>query len=123
MKAGDVGRLIIVWKKWWLMSQSLSGMTNYSSYLPRMVLLLTVLLPHDLQKFLQHNLLFSPSGRKNHFVAKDYHLETFNAWLKFFYNNTGNGTQIERLKEVYSLNIETVRHILIHPPIQKMILY
>ncbi|EFP76489.2 uncharacterized protein PGTG_02930 [Puccinia graminis f. sp. tritici CRL 75-36-700-3] len=110
MKAGDIGRLLIVWKKWCLMSQSLSGMTNYSSYLPRMVLLLTVILPVSMQKFMQHNLLFSPSGRKNHFVAKDYHLETFNAWLKFFYNNTGNGTQIERLKEVYSLNIETVSH-------------
>ncbi|KNE87278.1 hypothetical protein PSTG_19341, partial [Puccinia striiformis f. sp. tritici PST-78] len=37
MKAGDIGRVMIVWKKWCLMAQALSGITNYSSYLPRMV--------------------------------------------------------------------------------------
>ncbi|PLW24045.1 hypothetical protein PCASD_14505 [Puccinia coronata f. sp. avenae] len=42
MKAGDVGRLMIVWSKWCLMTQALPGITNYSSYLPRMVLLLTI---------------------------------------------------------------------------------
>ncbi|EFP86716.1 uncharacterized protein PGTG_13098 [Puccinia graminis f. sp. tritici CRL 75-36-700-3] len=106
MKAGDVGRLMLVWKKWCLMAQALTGMTNYSSYLPRMVLLLTVILPPALQKYLQHNLLMSPSGRPDHFVAKDFHLETHNAWLKWFYNNTGNGTKIDRLRDVYSLNIQ-----------------
>ncbi|OAV98658.1 hypothetical protein PTTG_25611 [Puccinia triticina 1-1 BBBD Race 1] len=79
MKAGDVGRLMIVWKKWCFMTRSLSGSTNYSSYLPRMVLVLTVILPAALRKYLQHNLLFSPTGRKDHFVAKDFWLEIQNS--------------------------------------------
>jgi hypothetical protein len=109
MKAGDVGRLMLVWKKWSLMSQSLVGLTNYSSYLPRMVILLTVILPAALRKYLQHNLLFSPTGRKDHFVAKDFWLEIQNSRLKYFYNNTGNGTKIDRLRDLYSPNIQIVR--------------
>ncbi|KAA1128735.1 hypothetical protein PGTUg99_007731 [Puccinia graminis f. sp. tritici] len=105
MKAGDVGRLILIWKKWSLMSQALKGITNYSSYLPRMVVLLTVVLPPSLSKYLRHNLLISPSGRPNHFVAKDFWLEIQNYWIKFFYNNNGTGTQIDRLRNVFSLNI------------------
>ena len=31
MKAGDIGRLLIVWKKWCIMSQSMKKITNYSS--------------------------------------------------------------------------------------------
>ena len=103
MSAGDVGRLMIIWKKWSVMSQSLPGITNYSSYLPRMVLLLTVILPPSLSKYLRHNLLISPSGRENHFVAKDYWLEIQNYWIKFFYNNNGMGTQIERLRNIFHL--------------------
>ena len=105
MSAGDVGRLMIVWKKWSLMSQSLPGITNYSSYLPRLVLLLTVILPPSLRKYLRHNLPISPSGRKNHFVSKDFWLEIQNYWIKYFYNHNGMGTQIERLRNVFSLNI------------------
>ena len=105
MKAGDVGRLILVWKKWSLMSQALKGITNYSSYLPRMVLLLTVILPPPMRKYFRHNLLISPSGRKDHFVAKDFWLEIQNYWIKYFYNNNGMGTQIDRLRNVFSLNI------------------
>jgi hypothetical protein len=105
MKAGDIGRLLLVWKKWSLMSQALKGLTNYSSYLPRMVLLLTVVLPPGLSKYLKHNLLISPSGRPGHFVAKDYWLEIQNYWIKFLYNNNGTATQIDRLRNVFSLNI------------------
>ncbi|KAA1072343.1 hypothetical protein PGT21_032924 [Puccinia graminis f. sp. tritici] len=105
MKAGDIGRLLLVWKKWSLMSQALKGLTNYSSYLPRMVLLLTVVLPPGLSKYLKHNLLISPSGRTGHFVAKDYWLEIQNYWIKFLYNNNGTATQIDRLRNVFSLNI------------------
>ncbi|KAA1137119.1 hypothetical protein PGTUg99_013686 [Puccinia graminis f. sp. tritici] len=31
MQAGDIGRLMIVWKKWCIMTQGLKGLTNYSS--------------------------------------------------------------------------------------------
>ncbi|OAV90350.1 hypothetical protein PTTG_28351 [Puccinia triticina 1-1 BBBD Race 1] len=109
MKAADVGRLMIVWKKWCFMTRSLLGSTNYSSYLPRMVLVLTVILPAALRKYLQHNLLFSPTGREDHFFAKDFWLEIQNSRLKYFYNNTGNGTKIDCLRDIYSLNIQLVR--------------
>ncbi|KAA1095747.1 hypothetical protein PGTUg99_028084 [Puccinia graminis f. sp. tritici] len=109
MKAGDIGRLINVWKIWSVMAQGLKGLTHYSSYLPRMVLLLTQILPPDLAKLLRHNLLFSPSGRPGHFVAKDFFLENQNYWLKFFYNRGGIGTEVQRLKNLFSMNIVLVR--------------
>ncbi|KAI7958836.1 hypothetical protein MJO28_002627 [Puccinia striiformis f. sp. tritici] len=105
MKAGDIGRLLSVWKKWSLMAQALPGITNYSSYLPRQVLLLTVILPPSLRKYLRHNLLMSPTGRKDHFVAKDFWLEIQNYWLKFLYNRSGMGINIDQLRDVFSLNI------------------
>jgi hypothetical protein len=57
---------------------------------------------------MRHNLLVSPSGRPNHFVAKDFLLENHNYWLKFFYTQAGIGTQIERLKKLFSSNIPLV---------------
>ncbi|KAA1123550.1 hypothetical protein PGTUg99_007721 [Puccinia graminis f. sp. tritici] len=105
MKSGDAGRLILIWKKWSLMSQALTGLTNYSSYLPRMVLLLMVFLPPSLSKYLRHVLLISPSGRPGHFVAKDFWLEIQNYWIKFLYNHSGTGTQIDCLQDVFSPNI------------------
>ncbi|KAI7949243.1 hypothetical protein MJO28_008064 [Puccinia striiformis f. sp. tritici] len=105
MKAGDVGRLMSVWKKWSLMTQALTGLTNYSSYLPKMVLMLTVFLPASLSKYFRHNLLISPSGRPNHFVAKDFELEKDNYWLKFLFNSAGMGTQIDQLRDLFSPNI------------------
>ncbi|KAI7951190.1 hypothetical protein MJO28_006874 [Puccinia striiformis f. sp. tritici] len=113
MKAGDIGRLIFIWKRWSVMSQSLKGLYNYSAYLPRMVLLLTEILPPSLAKHFRHSLLFSPSGRENHFVAKDFYLEIQNYWLKYFFNQTGSGTKIDRLKNLFSLNIHLL-HDMMH---------
>jgi hypothetical protein len=104
-KAGDVGRLMNVWKIWCVMSQGLKGLTHYSAYLPRMVILLNELLPTDLSKLLRHNLLISPSGRPGHFMPKDNFLETQNYWLKHFYNQGGVGTEVQRLKNLFSMNI------------------
>ncbi|KAA1090498.1 hypothetical protein PGT21_003359 [Puccinia graminis f. sp. tritici] len=109
MKAGDVGRLINIWKMWSIMTQSLPGLTHYSAYLPRLVLMLTRFLPQALAKLIRHNLLVSPSGRPNHFVAKDFLLENHNYWLKYFYNRAGIGTQIDRLKKLFSSNIPLLR--------------
>ncbi|PLW31841.1 hypothetical protein PCANC_17206 [Puccinia coronata f. sp. avenae] len=106
MKAGDVGRLINVWKIWSFMTHSLPGLTHYSCYLPRLVLLLTHILPESLSKLLRHNLLFSPSGQPSHFVAKDFFLENQNYWLKYFYNRGGIGTDVNRLKQLFSMNIQ-----------------
>ncbi|KAA1083915.1 hypothetical protein PGT21_011471 [Puccinia graminis f. sp. tritici] len=112
MKAGDIGRLMNVWKMWAVMSQGLKGLNNYSSYLPRMILLLTEYLPTPLAKLFRHSLLFSPSGRDNHFLSKDAYLELQNYWLKFVYNRSTKGTQISRLKDVFSLNIHLLRSLL-----------
>jgi hypothetical protein len=109
MKSGDMGRLINIWRMWSVMSQSLPGLTHYATYLPRLVLLLTKVLPEPLSRFFKHSMLVSPSGRPGHFVAKDFFLENHNYWLKFFFNHGGIGTQVERLKELYSLNIPLVR--------------
>ncbi|KAA1063888.1 hypothetical protein PGTUg99_010119 [Puccinia graminis f. sp. tritici] len=109
MKAGDIGRLINIWKMWAFMTQSLPGLTHYSAYLPRLILLLTKVLPSSLAKLIWHTLLVSPSGRPNHFVAKDFFLENFNYWLKYFYTRGGAGTQVERLKNLYSSNIPLLR--------------
>ncbi|KAI7934321.1 hypothetical protein MJO28_017167 [Puccinia striiformis f. sp. tritici] len=111
MKDGDIGRLINIWRMWSVMSQSLPGLTHYSTYLPRLVLLLTKVLPESLSKFFRHSMLVSPSGRPGHFVAKDFFLENHNYWLKFFYNRGGIGTQVERLKELFSLNIPLLRSL------------
>lgn len=88
MHAGDIGRLMLVWKKWGVMLQGMKGLTHYSNYLPRLVLLLTKTLPRPVAKIILHGMLISPSGRPNHFVAKDFFLEVQNYWIKFFYNNT-----------------------------------
>lgn len=88
MSAGDVGRLMFMWKRWSVMIQGMKGLTHYSNYLPRLVLLLTKTLPKPLAHVILHSLLISPSGRPNHFVAKDFFLEIQNYWIKFFYNNT-----------------------------------
>ncbi|KAI7949862.1 hypothetical protein MJO28_008683 [Puccinia striiformis f. sp. tritici] len=111
MKDGDIGRLINVWRMWSVMAQSLPGLTHYAAYLPRLVLLLTKVLPPSLSKFFRHSMLVSPSGRPGHFVAKDFFLENHNYWLKFFYNRGGIGTQVERLKELFSLNIPLLRSL------------
>ncbi|POV96090.1 hypothetical protein PSHT_15319 [Puccinia striiformis] len=66
---------------------------------------LTQILPPDLRKYLCHNLLISPSGRSNHFVAKDEWLKCQNYWIKFLFNQTGNGTSIDRLRDLFSINI------------------
>ncbi|OAV97425.1 hypothetical protein PTTG_26051 [Puccinia triticina 1-1 BBBD Race 1] len=89
MKSGDIGRHLNTRKTWSVMSQLLKGLRNYSSYLP-----------------------FSPSGRENHFVAKDFYLKLQNYWLKFFFNQTGTGTQVERLKRLYSMNIQLLRDMM-----------
>ncbi|KAI7955717.1 hypothetical protein MJO29_007116 [Puccinia striiformis f. sp. tritici] len=111
MRAGDVGRLINIWQRWTIMAQGIPGLTNYAIYLPRMLLSLTKVLPEGLQKVLKHSLLITPSGRPNHFVAKDFYLEVQNYWLKFFYNRTGTGTNILRMMNVFSVNIPLLRRL------------
>ncbi|OAV93797.1 hypothetical protein PTTG_27161 [Puccinia triticina 1-1 BBBD Race 1] len=103
MKAGDIGRVMNIWKRWSVMAMGIQGLKHYAIDLPRMYLSLTQV--PGLRLVLKHSLLISPTGRPNHFVAKDFHLENQNFFLKYFYNNTGMGTEIDRLKDEYSLAI------------------
>ena len=112
MNAGDIGRLMNIWKLWLVMSQSLKGLNHYLLYLPQLVLMLTQLLPPSLSKLFRHQMLVSPSGRPNHFVAKDFFLENQNYWLKYFYNRGGIGTEVKRLSNLFSLNIRLVSFFL-----------
>jgi hypothetical protein len=122
MKAGDVGRLMIVWKKWCVMAQSIKEITNYSSYLPCMIILLSGGLNPLLSKYLRHNLLISPTGCAGNFVEKDFWLEVQNYWLKCFYNKSGIGTQIDRLRDIFSPNIFLVSHIVLMMTKTKLIM-
>lgn len=88
MRQGDVGCLMLMWKRWSVMAQGIKGLSHYSLHLPRTVLLLEKYLPHGLSQIIKHSLLVCPSGREGHFVAKDFFLEIQNYWLKFFYNNS-----------------------------------
>lgn len=87
MSAGDVGRMIRVWKRWSVIAHGMTRLKHYANYLPHLIVLLTQTLPKDIAEVITHNLLVCPSGRKGHFVAKDFFLEVQNFWLEFFYNN------------------------------------
>ncbi|PLW43764.1 hypothetical protein PCASD_09364 [Puccinia coronata f. sp. avenae] len=108
MKAGDPGRLMYMWRCWSVMGQGIPKLPHYSKHLPRLVLLLEHFLTLSQAKVVQSTLLISPTGRAGHFVATDFFLEVQNYWLKYFFNHSGIGTEINRLKDVFSINIPIV---------------
>lgn len=103
MKAGDIGRLMNMWKRWSVIANGVPNLRQYAVQLPRMIV------PPGLSKVILHSLLIAPSGRHNHFSPKDYFLKHQNCWLKYIFNQTGRGTEISRLKDVYSVNVPMVR--------------
>jgi len=108
MKAGDTGRLMFMWELWSIMCQALPNMPHYSKSLPKLILTIKEFLPNSLSRVVEATLLISPHGRANHFVATDCFLELQNYWLKYFFNHSGIGTDINRLKDVFSINIPVV---------------
>jgi hypothetical protein len=108
MKDGDYGRLMLMWQRWAVMSQGIGGMPHYSKHLPKLIILLKYILPKSLSDLVMNSLLLSPTGKPGHFVATDFYLEVQNYWLKYFFNHSGIGTDIERLKEIFSSNINLV---------------
>lgn len=88
MRQGDVGRMMLMWKRWAILAQGMEGMGNYALALPWYILLLEQYLPPSVGWALRHSLLVCPSGRPGHFVAKDFYLEMQNYWLKYFYNHS-----------------------------------
>jgi hypothetical protein len=109
MKAGDPGRLMYIWKRWSVMGQGMPKLPQYSKHLPKLIVLLKEVLPESISKIVLSTLLICPTGKANHFVATDFFLEIQNYWLKYFFNHSGIGTNIERLKDVFSINIPVVR--------------
>ncbi|KAA1083207.1 hypothetical protein PGTUg99_004790 [Puccinia graminis f. sp. tritici] len=105
MKDGDYGRLMYIWKRWAVMSQGLGNMPHYSRHLPKLIILIDYILPQSMAEIVKNTLLLSPTGKPGHFVATDFYLEVQNYWLKYFFNHSGIGTNIDRLKDVFSSNI------------------
>ncbi|OAV88474.1 hypothetical protein PTTG_29018 [Puccinia triticina 1-1 BBBD Race 1] len=112
MKDGDYGRLMFMWQRWAVMSQGIGGMPHYSKHLPKLIVLLNHILPESLSQLVLNTLLLSPKGKPGHFMATDFYLEVQNYWLKYFFNHSGIGTDIERLKEVFSSNISLLQYLL-----------
>lgn len=88
MRAGDIGRVFLMWKRWAVMAQGVSGLSHYAIHLPRFILILEKYLPKDLARAIRHSLLIPTAGRAGHWVAKDFYLEIQNYWLKYFFNNS-----------------------------------
>lgn len=87
-RAGDIGRLMSMWKRWSILAQGLKGLSHYAIHLPKYILILEEYLPKKMSKVIKHCLLLPSSGRAEHWVAKDFYLETQNFWLKYFYNHS-----------------------------------
>ncbi|KAH9447416.1 hypothetical protein Pst134EA_029455 [Puccinia striiformis f. sp. tritici] len=112
MKDGDYGRLMYMWERWAIMTQGLGKMPHYSKAIPKLIIQLKHVLPESIAQLVLNNLLISPTGRAGHFMATDQHLEQLNYWLKYFFNHSGIGTKIDRLVDVFSINITLLRNLL-----------
>lgn len=88
MRDGDVGRVLLMWKRWALMAHGVKGLSHYAIHLPRFILILEKFLPPKISTAIKHSLLIPTGGRDGHWVAKDFYLEIQNYWLKYFYNNS-----------------------------------
>ncbi|KAH9810542.1 hypothetical protein DFH28DRAFT_1131935 [Melampsora americana] len=111
-RAGDIGRLMAMWKRWAVMAQGLPGLSHYSRHIPRLVLLLEEDLPKGLAHAIKHSLLIPSNERDNHWVAMDEFMEIHICWLKHHYDTTGRGTDIDRLILRISNNITMLRKMM-----------
>ncbi|KAA1098528.1 hypothetical protein PGT21_036271 [Puccinia graminis f. sp. tritici] len=112
MRDGDYGRLIYMWERWSVMTQGLGKMPHYSRHLPKLLVQLKYVLPDALAQLVKNTMLLSPTGSSGHFMATDQYLEVLNYWLKYFFNHSGIGTNIDRLKDVFSPNIIVLKSLL-----------
>lgn len=87
-RAGDIGRLMLMWKQWAIMAQGMKGLSHYSRHIPRIVLLLEEDLPKDLARAIKHSLLIPSNKRPDHWLPIDEYLEISIFYLKRVYNNT-----------------------------------
>ncbi|EFP85007.2 uncharacterized protein PGTG_11176 [Puccinia graminis f. sp. tritici CRL 75-36-700-3] len=112
MKEGDYGRLMFMWERWAVMTQGLGHMPHYSKHLPKLIVQLKYVLPKSISHLISNTLLLSPKGQAGHFMATNQYLEVLNYWLKYFFNHSGIGTNINRLKDVFSPNITILKSLL-----------
>ncbi|KNF01023.1 hypothetical protein PSTG_05656 [Puccinia striiformis f. sp. tritici PST-78] len=112
MKDSDYGRLMYMWEKWAIMTQGLRKMPHYSKHPPKLIIQLKYALPDSIAKVVLNTLLISPTGKQGHFMATDQYLEVQNYWLKYFFNHSGIGTNIDRLMDVFSSNISVLQYLL-----------
>lgn len=90
-RAGDIGRLMAMWKRWAVMAQGLPGLSHYSRHIPRLVLLLEEDLPKSVAHAIKHSLLIPSNERENHWLAIDEYMEIHICWLKHHYDTTVSG--------------------------------
>ncbi|PLW41572.1 hypothetical protein PCANC_17426 [Puccinia coronata f. sp. avenae] len=112
MKCGDIGRVMNIWKRWAIIAQGIKKLTQYSIQLPRMIILLNYALPDGLSQVIKHSLLVAPNAGRKHYLPKDQYLEMKNYWLKHFFNDTGRGTNINPLKDLYSVNVTLLQDLI-----------
>lgn len=55
MRAGDIGRVMNMWKRWSIMVQGSTGLSHYAIHLPRFILILKKYLPFKLAKAIKHS--------------------------------------------------------------------
>lgn len=87
-RAGDIGRLMLMWRRWSVIAQGRPGLTHYAKHLPRLVVLLNEILPSHISHMIKHSLLLPTGDRDGHWVPKDFYLEQMNYLLKYFYNHS-----------------------------------
>lgn len=87
-RAGDIGRLMNMWKWWSVMAQGLPGLSHYSRHIPRLVMLLEEDLPKSLAHMIKHALLIPSNERENHWLPLDEVMEVNICWLKNHYDTT-----------------------------------
>lgn len=85
-KRGDIGRLILMFKRWSVMAHGAPGLLHYARHIPRLVLLLEHYLPLGLAYVIKHSMMVSARGMRGRFEAKDLVLEHKIFWLKYFLN-------------------------------------
>lgn len=104
-KAGDIGRLILMWKRWAVISHGAPGLSHYAQHIPRLILLLEHYLPPGLAHVIKHSLMISARGAAHRFEAKDLHLEHQIWWLKFFFNNAVCNFDIINISPIHSCSL------------------
>lgn len=87
-RAGDIGRLMNMWKRWAIMAQGVPGPTHYARHIPRIVMLLEEDLPETLAHALKHSMLIPSNDRDDHWLPLDEYQEVHICWLKDVYDNT-----------------------------------